>query len=250
MAQAQPTDVLINVFWFAAAYESDQKEQDLLCVAIERQRGREVRHLEQLLAADRLVEAPVEDHPPARAMNLLGAFDAARRQALRTITAAAGRRLRELHGRLDRQRRRIEGYYEDLLSEIDEAHARAQRLGHDLEKHAIRRQHAQQERRIRLAEVDRAASLKVRLRLTNLLEVHQPKLQVSTKLSRPGPGAQEVDLALTWDPLLEALEPPDCRVCGRPSFVIRFPMHRRPGPSSSAQPAWTCDSCHNQPPRR
>ncbi len=240
LGEARVTDVVINAFWFAAVYDSDQKEQDLLCVAIERQRGREVRHLDQLLQPDRLNQSPLHEHPPAESISLIDAFDAARRQALRTATATTGRRLRELHGRLDRQRRRIEGYYDDLLAEIDEGHARAARLGRDLEKHATRRQHAQQERRIRLAELDRAANLKVTLRITNLLELHQPKLQLPGTLAQPT-GA-DIAFPLTWDPFTETLEPPDCPACGHPSFDIRLPPRPRPD-----QAAWVCPACAIKP---
>jgi hypothetical protein len=243
LGEPRVTDVVINAFWFAAVYDSDQKEQDLLCVAIERQRGREVRHLDQLLQPDRLDESLMQEHPPVEMISLIDAFDGARRQALRTATATTGRRLRELRGRLDRQRRRIEGYYDDLLAEIDESHARAARLGRDLEKHATRRHHAQQERRIRLTELDRAATLKVQLRLTNLLELHQPKLQLPAAITRPT-GA-DLPLPLTWDPFTETLEPPDCPACDHPSYAIRMPSRPRPDHA-----AWTCPACAAKLPPR
>src|SRR5207249_6522607 len=39
----------IVVFWFEATFISDQKDQDILTVAIDRHYGRQMRHLDQLL---------------------------------------------------------------------------------------------------------------------------------------------------------------------------------------------------------
>ena len=229
-------DVIIDVFWFAAEYDSDQKEQDLLRIAIERQGGREVRHLDQLLAAEVLDQAPLQEHPPGPAIPRVQAFDTARRQVLRTVIAAAGRRQRGLHERLDRQRRRIERYYDDLLAEIDQTQARADRRGHDASKHETRRQHARQERRVRLAELDRAAGLDVTLSLTSVLEVHQPKVRLGGILTARG--ARIAELPLCYDPLTESLEPPDCPACRHPSFAIELPKSPRPG-----TPRWLCPNC-------
>ena len=51
------------VFWFQAEFVSDQKEQEILAVAVDLHYGREVRHLEQLLDHSRLVSQPAL--PPA-----------------------------------------------------------------------------------------------------------------------------------------------------------------------------------------
>ena len=45
-------------FWFEATFVSDQKEQEILPVAIDLHHGRQVRHLDRLLDRGRLAETP------------------------------------------------------------------------------------------------------------------------------------------------------------------------------------------------
>ena len=55
------------VSWFEATFVSDQKEQEILPVAIDLHYGRQVRHLEQLLNRRHLAEEPWTPLPEARA---------------------------------------------------------------------------------------------------------------------------------------------------------------------------------------
>src|SRR5690606_14316776 len=52
--------VTTAVFWFAATYTSERREQELFQVAIDLRTGREVRHIELLLDAERLTDQPIE----------------------------------------------------------------------------------------------------------------------------------------------------------------------------------------------
>ena len=56
--RARPMHFPQAVFWFEATFVSDQKEQDLLTVAIDVHHGRQVRHLEELLDRTHLAERP------------------------------------------------------------------------------------------------------------------------------------------------------------------------------------------------
>jgi hypothetical protein len=172
------------VYWFRAEFVSDQKEQVLVPVGIDLHHGREVRHLDELLNESRLAADPAQPLPEARRRSVVEGHALAREQALRTITALANVRGRELNARRDQQRR----------AAID------------------------REEQLRIAELRQKSSLRVQLRLMQMLLVQQPKLLVQGVIG--GPKDLGDRLEVVWDPLLEAVEPIDCPVCGRPTFAF------------------------------
>ena len=108
------------VFWFEATFVSDQKEQDLLTVAIDVHHGRQVRHLDRLLDRAHLAEKPWSPLAEAPHPGLRTAYPIARDRVVRTLSALANTYHRELHERLDRQLERISRYYGDLRAEVEE----------------------------------------------------------------------------------------------------------------------------------
>ena len=120
------------VFWFEATFVSDQKEQELLPVAVDLHQGRQVRHLERLLDHAHLGESPWSPLPEARHGGLASAYPLARDRVVRTVAALANVRVRELGERLDRQIARMTRYYADLRAEMEEQAERARdpRRGH------------------------------------------------------------------------------------------------------------------------
>ena len=108
------------VFWFEATFVSDQKEQDLLTVAIDVHHGRQVRHLDRLLDRAHLAEKPWSPLAEAPQPGLRTAYPIARDRVVRTLSALANTYHRELHERLDRQLERISRYYGDLRAEVEE----------------------------------------------------------------------------------------------------------------------------------
>jgi hypothetical protein len=72
LEQSRPLHFPQAVFWFEATFVSDQKEQDLLTVAIDVHHSRQVRHLDRLLDRGHLAEKPwtplaEAPHPATRA---------------------------------------------------------------------------------------------------------------------------------------------------------------------------------------
>src|SRR5829696_4474656 len=108
------------IFWFEATFLSDQKEQELLAVAIDMHYGRQVRHFERLLDRTHLAESPWTPLPEARHAGLAATYPIARDRVVRTLTALANTRARELGERLARQVQRMRRYYSDLRSEVAE----------------------------------------------------------------------------------------------------------------------------------
>jgi hypothetical protein len=229
------------VFWFEATFLSDQKEQEILPVAIDLHYGRQVRHLERLLDRTHLAQEPWALLPEARHLSLEAAYPIARDRVVRTLAALANTRARELVERLGRQVARMRRYYDDLRAEVEDQAARARNRGdEDRPKFEARRQVLEREERLRIGEIRQKNSLKVHLRLVNLLKIHQPKLLLQAVVERAGRGtrAAPVPLELVWDPLVEGFEAVACPGCGQPTFVLHS---TRPG-------TLTCDACDAKAP--
>jgi hypothetical protein len=228
-------------FWFEATFLSDQKEQEILPVAVDMHYGRQVRHLEELLDRTHLASQPWALLPEARHLSLEAAYPIARDRVVRTLAALANTRARELGERLGRQVERMRRYYHDLHAEVEEQAERARNRGEeDLAKFESRRQALEREEQLRIGELRQKNSLKVHLRLVNLVKIYQPKLLLQARVERAGAGASAlaVPLELVWDPLVEGFEAVACPTCGQPTFVLR---NTRPG-------VLTCDACDAKAP--
>ena len=137
---------------------SDQKEQDLLTVAIDLHYGRQVRHLERL----------ARPHAPGReALGAAGRGAAPgaerglpdRPRPRGPDPVGAGQHLhRELHERLDRQLERIGRYYGDLRAEVEEQAERPATGDEDPAKFAARREALEREEQLRIGELRRKSS--------------------------------------------------------------------------------------------
>jgi hypothetical protein len=231
------------VFWFQAAFVSDQKEQLVLPVAIDLHYGREVRHQDELLDPGRLAEQPAPPLPPARTQGLTSGYRLAQGQVLRSVAALANSRGRELAERRDVQIARLRRYYADLRGELDEQQRRARNAEEAAARRAERLAALEREEALRVAELRQKSLLHVDLRLLQLLRVEQPKLlvQVALTAEHHAPGHLEV----VWDPLLEAVEAVPCPLCGRPSYSFTLNRFGQVG----------CEACRailasGRPPRR
>ncbi|MEX2142883.1 MAG: hypothetical protein WD894_26740 [Pirellulales bacterium] len=226
--RTRPLHVAQAVFWFQAEFVSDQKEYEILPIALDLHSGRQVRRLEQLLDFSRLAEQPAEYLVEARRMSRAEAYNTARDAALRTLSALANVRRRELAERVERQVQRMESYYRDLRSELIESMERARKRNEDVNKYGPRLEALDRERRLRIAETRQKSALAMRLRLLSLLVVQQPKLIVKAQVRRAEASAAAgglAELELVWDPLVESLEAAACPVCRNPTYA--FELTRR-----------------------
>lgn len=229
-------------FWFEATFITDQREQEILPAAIDLHYGRQVRHLDALLDAGRLSESSSVSLPEIPGCGRAAAYLTARDQVLRSVVSLANMRARELAERLERQTVRLTRYYDDLRQELEEQAARAAaRQEPDQTRFLSRRTALDHERQLRIAELRKKTALSVRLRLLNLLVIHQPKILLLTSVvNQPaGKASTPIPLALVWDPLVEAIEAVPCPLCGRPTFELA--SHRSglacPGcPAASLEP--------------
>jgi hypothetical protein len=212
------------VFWFQAEFVSDQKEQEILPVAIDLHYGRQVRHLEQLLDVARLAEMAPLPLPEARHQSTARAHPLARERALRTFTALANARSRELNERLERQIHRMVRYYADLRSELEEQERRARDREDTAEKLNARRLALLREEQMRVTELRQKSTLRIHLRLLNLVVIQQPKLLLHCQVSADRSSGI---LELVWDLLTDSLEAAPCGQCERPTLSFALTRQGR-----------------------
>ncbi len=231
MERARALHFAQALFWYQATFISDQKEHEVLPVALDLHYGRQVRHRDKLLEEERLAEQPALPLPEAPRLSLAAAYPLARDEVLRTLATLAHARDRELRDRLQRQVARMKRYYADLRQELDHPGGRGKSSDEALARRTARRQAIDHEERLRIAELHQKNSLRVHLRLLNALVIQQPKLLLKGTLAAakrpPAP------LQLVWDPLTEALEAVPCPGCRRPTFSLRM----------SRQGTLGCPSC-------
>ncbi len=224
------------LFWFEATFSSDQKEQDILPVAVDLHHGRQVRHIDRLLEPTRLSETPSRRLAEAGHIPLASADPIARNRVVRTLAAMANTRQRELMDRLTRQLQRINRYYADLRDEVEEQARRAQSRNDDLARFQERIKALQREEQLRVTELRQKSQLRISLRVLNLLEIHQPKLLLQTRVTGPAPRSISCELAWVWDPLVDSLEAMDCPQCHHPTYQVGFTRQGLP----------VCSQCTSQ----
>jgi hypothetical protein len=204
-------------FWFQATFVSDQKEEEVVPVALDLHYGRQVRHLDQLLDHARLSEAPAAPLAEVRRLSLAAAYPLARDAVLPTVAALANIRGRETAAHAERQVARMSRYYADLRAEVDEQVRRASSRGEDLARFAGRREALEREERFRITELRKKSTLRVELRLLTVLVAEQPKLLVRGTVE--GKRHETAPLELVWDPLTGAVEAVPCPACCRPTYA-------------------------------
>lgn len=206
------------LLWFEATFISDEKEQDIVSVGIERFHGRPIRHLEQTLRQHGVAAAPALPYPDATSLPLPQAYALAREEAMRSLQVAAHARLAELEASYRRQAERIGAYFADLRAELAQRAARAARRGENPERFGDQSRALALEEQARLRELRQKLALKVQVRLLNLLHVAQPKLLLQLRVGRPKQAPQV--LPAVWDPLAQVLEAVPCPTCGRPTLSL------------------------------
>lgn len=205
-------------FWFESTFISDQKENELLSVAMDLHYSRQMRHHEKLLDPTRLADRPAQSLPEAPHIPLARAVPLARQEVLRTLGPMIHLRNRELTERLDRQVARMRRYYADLASEADASATRAKDNEEAKARIASRRQALLREEALRIAELRQKNTLRVTVRQLITLLIYQPKILLALSLSLPK--KPPLELSAVWDPLVEAIEAIPCPTCRTPTYTL------------------------------
>jgi len=218
LASARVHHFHAGLFWFETTFISDEKEQEIVTVGIERYYGRRVRHLAEALHNASLSEVASLPYPDAIKLSLKQAYILARDETLRRVTATAHARQAELQANLQREIQRMTTYFADLRTELTERQTRAEARDLDTKRYRQQRQALDREEQARLQELRQKMSLRVQVRLVNTLQVVQPKLRLAVELM-PAKG-QAGHVEVIWDPVTQNVEAVPCPRCGRPTLAL------------------------------
>ena len=225
------------VFWFEATFISDEKEQALYLLAVDRHYGRQVRYLDALLDREREAHArpsangrladlrrwPYPD-APARALDMC--YRTAVQAVGRTLSAEVHTRRHQLLKQVATQSDRMRRYYADLRAELGERLARSAERGDETESLRLRLAALDREQALRLDELQRKSVLRVQLQLINLLHIKAPRLFVTCRLSpvegKRSSAFRAQPLTVTWDPLVERTDALECPNCRLPTLELRL----------------------------
>jgi hypothetical protein len=210
------------VFWFKAAFVSDQKEEEIIPIGIDLHHLRQVRHLDALLAGNRLSAEPQTPLPEARHAGVRAGYGAAWKQVVPSVSALANARRRDWTGRVEKQISRMSDYYGRLRDEAADPPGRGADPAAAMARAIARRAAVEREEQLRIAELRQKSRVHVRLRLASMMIVSQPKLSIAAVVMHKDRAMGRIEAV--WDPLLEAVEAVPCPACGRPTFELR--VHR------------------------
>jgi hypothetical protein len=219
---ARPQYVTTTLFRFETTFVSDEKEQTLYPIAVDRYYGRLIRYLEPLLESDRLSEIRRYPYPDANSHPLAQAYRQAAERVARSVIAEGNSRKQDLLARQEQQRERMTRYFADLRTELTERLGKARAQGEDEDSLRSRLEALQREEILRLEELERKATLRVQIRLTNVLHVKTPRLFLKAHLAFDEGKRAPIPLPLTWDPLVEKLDALECPACGHPTYELRL----------------------------
>jgi hypothetical protein len=220
----RPWWVPIGVFLFRVRYLSDEREEDLLEVAVNLTDGRLLRRLQDALDRHGLVADPVEAWPMMAERPAAEAYAVARREIEHRLSAPLGSGRRELEARLTRESGRARVYYTELIRELE---ARRDQLPPDDPERATlgsKRLAIERERDGRLGELGAKYRLSAELSLLSVLRLYLPRVVFAGTLVGK---RREAPLALTWDPVERTGEPARCGRCDGLTYEVS--LHRGGG---------------------
>lgn len=210
----------LALYWFRAIFTSDQKEEVVLPVGIDLHELREVRQLDRVLELDRLSSEPQLLLPEAPHRGVVAGYRTALAHARRSVSPLANARRRDWASAVEKQITRMRDYYARLREESSSPPARITDPDAAEARRRDRLTSIHREEQLRIAELQRKADLRVEVKLSSLLIVHQPKLLLHASVV-PRSGAA-FPLKLVWNPGTDAVEAVTCPACGQPGFELRI----------------------------
>lgn len=205
------------LYRFQATYISDEKVQQTYTAGVDLHYGRPARHLEALLRASPVDDAPLTAYPDAPSLTLAQGYALAHDEVARTVVVAAHERLNELQRLLQRETGRISRYFHDLRAELDERAERAKEPD-AAAKFAAQRSALEREELAQISELKRKMALSAQVRLIGVLKVSVPRLHVRVRLAAGKLPDGEIEL--TYDPAQHKLDAVPCPKCGRPTLAL------------------------------
>jgi hypothetical protein len=205
-----------HFFTFQYTIESDDTSVGVWTACVNASASSRVRQPDLLLNAvrDELEEDPAFAIPREELGQL---YPMALRMARPEIRSMAAGIEQNANRRLARDSERIDSYYRDLLRQIEKRAARRSGDPQGEEKERGRAAAIHLDRAVKLEDLARKYSLKIRVEPGDVLVLSLPVRQISARIIRK---KVERVAKLHWNPLVRALESPWCESCFGPTSPL------------------------------
>ena len=205
-------------YWFQATFICDEKIQHLFEIGIDQYYGRFTRRFQELLESAHITSCPIVPYPDIGGITLTDAYLLARSETIIKLRPMVRNYKEKLVNHLTQESHQITKYFEGMTAEVEERQKKTLSLGKDSETFQQQKRSLELEKQARLVELRKKMTLKVDLKLLNLLSVVVPKIATPLKLTskRQAP----VDLTVIWNPLTETVEPISCPKCQNPTLEL------------------------------
>jgi hypothetical protein len=205
-------------YWFQATFVCDEKIQYLFEVGIDQYYGRLTRHLQELLESTQITSVPMIPYPDVGGIAPTEAYFLARSEIIIKLRSMMRNYKAKLETHLTQESNQITRYFEGMIAEVEGQKKKTLNIGEDNEAIQQKKRSLQLEKQARLLELQKKMTLKVDLKLMNLLSIVMPKIATPLKLtSRRNLSA---DLIVVWNPLTETVEPISCPQCHNPTLEL------------------------------
>ena len=246
------------LFTFQVRYTTDEREEEFIPVTINLYNGQIARRLTDVLKDPaRYSEENYLICPEAESISIYEAYRIAREEVGRKMLASVNFRKTAVEKVIQQETGRIHKFYQDsdreLLERIEKENAKqhtrgewtdVDRLKSEKRMGALesKRRVNEIERQRRLQEMSDKHTLRIFVRLVNLLQIAYPKMATTVTVveNRPKRSVGEPLQATTsiiWDPLTQSPEPPTCSKCGKTTTTLRLVRPPR------SDPQLVCEAC-------
>ncbi|MGA8164609.1 MAG: hypothetical protein WB791_06240 [Waddliaceae bacterium] len=205
-------------YWFQATFVCDEKIQHLFEVGIDQYHGRITRHFHELLESTQITSFPMIPYPDVGGITQIEAYSLARSEAITKLRSIMRAYKATLTTHFTQESNQITKYFDGMMGEIEEQKKKNVNLGKDTETLQQKKRSLELEKKARLIELQKKMTVRVDVKLLNLLSVVMPKIATPLKLTSKH--HLSADLTVVWHPLTEAVEPISCPQCHNPTLEL------------------------------
>lgn len=205
-------------YWFQATFICDEKIQHLFEVGVDQYYGRLTRRFQEILESAQITSIPMVPYPDAIGIAPVEAYSLARSETIIRLKTMMRNYKAKLEAHFNNESDQITKYFDNMIAETVGQKKKTLSLDKDDEATQQKKRSLQLEKQARLIELQKKMTLKVDVKLMNLLSVVIPKIATPLKLTSKR--NLSTDLIVVWNPLTETVEPISCPQCQNPTLEL------------------------------
>ena len=165
-----------------------------------------------------MTSAPIVPYPDVGGVSPIDGYSLARSETLIKLRSMIRTYKEKLTEHLFQESNQIIKYFDNMVVESEERQKKASALSKDNNAFQQQKRSLELEKQARLIELKKKMTLKVDLKLLNLLSVVMPKFVIPLKLTSKRNFS--IDLPVVWNPLSGIIEPILCPQCHKPTLEL------------------------------